>query len=178
MINKEELAQLGIDNEELQTKLSTHLEGKFSEISKSNQEEISKAVGKAYSNIESTLQEITGIEKPEGLKASDYAKLAIDKIKEQSNSKIKEFEEKLKTGVPDDVIKENQTLKEQISAFSETIKSKEDEWKVKVTEKENEYLTYKKDVSFKNAFPKFSEDANPYEVEHHVNEVKKLLNDN
>ena len=178
MLSKEELNGFGIDNEEMQGKIIGHVDSKLSEISRSNQDEVSKAVGKAYSNIELTLHELTGVEKPEGVKASEYAKLAFDHITNSSNTKLKDLQSKIESGtISEDVIKENQSYKDQIASFSETIKAKEAEWTNKLNEKESEYISYKKDISFKNAFPKFSEDANQYEVNHHIAEVKKALNE-
>jgi len=178
MLSKEELNGFGIDNEEVQSKIIGHVDSKLSEISRSNQDEVNKAVGKAYSNIELTLHELTGVEKPEGVKASEYAKLAFDHITNSSNTKLKDLQSKIENGtISEDVIKENQSYKDQIASFSETIKAKEAEWTNKLNEKDNEYTSYKKDISFKNAFPKFSEDANQYEVNHHIAEVKKALNE-
>ncbi|MFW6370551.1 MAG: hypothetical protein ACOC10_05020 [Bacteroidota bacterium] len=153
-------------------------------------------VNNAYSNIDRSVLTLTGLQKNNEEKTSDYISRALSHIKDSSggdekvqqlNQEIASLKEQIKTGKGDEnlkkmldtTIQERDQLKTKLESFDKTLEEKTKEWKEKYEQTSSEYQKFKLVSDLKKAIPNnFRKDLPKDYIDFKVNSlIEKVLAD-
>lgn len=167
MIFKEEKFQKGLTEDEL--KALTEIDDSVLQIAqKVVTNKINSVNGEIYMNVEQVVQEVTGIEKEQGQRATDYMKSAFSKKFESANQDtIEDLKSKLdlakKSGGDNkDLLDKLEALQEKEKTFEKTMSDKTKEWEKKLEDKTKEAEGVKFMSHIERSMPKLKHEDKGY----------------
>ena len=158
MLNKEKLQTVeGLSDDQI-TAIET--------LSKHDEQSvIDKRIGEIYGQLDNDVKEVTGLEKPSGIKTYEFIKNTIADFKGKAESaqtreteittlkgEIRDLKEKIKAGTGDEKLKNDlKTAQEELQRVQDTYKTEKQQWEGKVSEKENELKSFQVRSKLENA---------------------------
>ena len=180
----EQIKGLGISDEAIATKVFEH----FTEREKLHATIADTRVNKAFTDVDTTIAELTGLQKQADTKTTDFMKTAftgyVAKQTETTQQEITRLKEELKKQPGDEKLKGKITeletaLNAEKDKFTTILTTKENEWKEKYGKIESEYSTHKTKSMLKDVIPANFKTGLPasyikFEVDNAITEAMKL----
>jgi hypothetical protein len=158
MLIVDDLITLGMEDQD-KAKQAIELLGDVAKKLTSD-EIVEKRVGKAWNEVDSTLREITGTDKKENEKTTEYIKRVIpeirEKLKSETQIEINELREQLKGAGTEETKKLREKIKEledHKASIPKIIEERENEWKSKYTELEKNHTEFQKKAALVQHMP-------------------------